>query len=228
MADRLGREGRAHAFSLATWRLHRATLPLLEHAAGRVLDAGSGRSPYKPLLRGRGLQVLSLDVEDRAGEIDWLGDLQEMPQVETASVGTVLCTQVLEHLPRPWAAIDEIARVLEPGGVLLLSVPHLSAIHEAPHDYWRYTRHGLEALLTSRGFEIRELRESGGLFCFLGHLLSHAWLGALGGAPLLGRAAWALNYLLLVRGLDWLDRLAGAPSLLPCDYVVRAERRSDG
>jgi ubiquinone/menaquinone biosynthesis C-methylase UbiE len=55
------------------------------------------------------------------------GDVEALPFAD-ASFGTVLCTEVLEHLPRPDAALAEIRRVLRPGGVLVGSVPARSAI----------------------------------------------------------------------------------------------------
>ena len=225
LGDWLTREGLAHTFSLATWRLHRLTEPLLDRAArGRLLDAGSGRAPYLSALRSRGVEIVTLDVEDRSGTTDLVADLQDMPEVETASMDTVLCTQVLEHVPRPWQAVAEIARVLAPGGHLILSVPHLSAIHEAPGDFYRYTRYGLDSLLVGAGLEVMEIRASGGLLCFLGHGLSMLVLGTLGALPGLRRPAWALNYALLVRVLEPIDRLIGFESVFACDYVVLARK----
>lgn len=225
LAEWLDRRGLAHTFSLATWRLHRTTAPLLaRYARGRLLDAGSGRAPHLEALRGRGVRVVTLDAEDRSGATDLVADLQAMPQVASACFDTVLCTQVLEHVPRPWDALAEIARVLAPGGHLILSVPHLSAIHEAPADYYRYTRYGLDALLRGAGLEVHELRASGGLLCFLGHGLSMGVLGTLGALPGLRRLAWALNYALLVRALEPLDRLLGLARVLPCDTVALARK----
>ena len=69
----------------------------------------------------------------------------------------MLCTEVLEHLPEPQKAVDEFFRVLKPGGTLLLTTRFLFPIHDAPHDYFRYTKYGLRHLL--RRFEIVELHE---------------------------------------------------------------------
>jgi ubiquinone/menaquinone biosynthesis C-methylase UbiE len=55
------------------------------------------------------------------------GDIESMP-FEDASFGTVVCTEVLEHVPYPAAALKEIHRVLKPGGVLIGSVPCRSFI----------------------------------------------------------------------------------------------------
>lgn len=54
----------------------------------------------------------------------------------------VLSTQVIEHLPDPDAAIAESTRVLKDGGLLFISFPFQYPLHVAPHDFFRYTRHG--------------------------------------------------------------------------------------
>ena len=55
------------------------------------------------------------------------GDIEAMPFTD-GSFGTVLCTEVIEHVPDPASALREFRRVLEPGGVLIGSVPARSAI----------------------------------------------------------------------------------------------------
>jgi SAM-dependent methyltransferase len=218
-------KGLAHTFSLPVYQLFRNTWPLLnEHAEGQCLDAGSGRSPWKPRLREAGLEVLSIDLERRSEEVDFVGDIQCMPVVGNGSMRTVVCTQVLEHVARPWDALAEFRRVLQPGGMLILSVPHLSAIHEAPSDYFRYTQYGLKSLLENSGFQVRSIRESGGLVSFLGHPLSMLVLGIGGIAPGLRELAWIVNYVLLIRALQLVDWMIGMPRRYPCNYVVLAEK----
>ena len=221
----LTERGLAHTLCLSVHQLHQDTLRLVEgHATGPCLDAGSGRSPWKPGLEARGVRVFSLDVEDRAGEVDLIADLQDMPEVSDASMGTVLCTQVLELVPRPWDAVSEIARVLVPGGHLILSVPHLSMLHEVPHDYFRFTRYGLASLLEERGFAVVEMRECGGLVALLSHTASLALMTTLGALPGLRRVVWALNYALLVRAMALVDAAVGMRGLYPCNYVVLAKK----
>jgi SAM-dependent methyltransferase len=58
----------------------------------------------------------------------------------------VLCTQVLEHVRRPHQALLEMARVLRPGGVLLMSTHGVYPFHPDPNDYWRWTQQGFEAM----------------------------------------------------------------------------------
>ena len=150
--DWLTAKGLAHTFSLAAYLLHKRTRPLIRsYVRGPCLDAGSGRSPLKTQCEALGVEVVSIDREDRAGQVDYIADIQHMPVIESESMGTVLCTQVLEHVPRPWDAASEFCRTLKTGGHLILSAPHLSVIHEAPDDYYRYTCFGLRSLLSSRG-----------------------------------------------------------------------------
>jgi len=68
-----------------------------------------------------------------------------------ASFDTVLLLEVLEHVADARAVLAEIARVLKTGGVLLLSVPFLYPLHDAPHDYRRFTAPGLEAATREAG-----------------------------------------------------------------------------
>ncbi len=222
--ERLTARGLAHTFSLVKYQCHVATLPLLTGRPGDTcLDAGSGRSPYKELLRAQGVRVLSIDVEKRSDELDLIADIQDMPAVADESVDLVLCTQVLEHVPRPWCAVGEFSRVLRPGGRVVLSVPHLSAIHEAPHDYYRYTRYGLIALFREQGFEVLEVRATGGLIAFVSHGASMVLLGTLGAVPGLGRVVWAVHYA-TIRLLDPIDRILGMPSVYPAVYLLHARK----
>lgn len=225
--DRLTRQGLAHTFSLARHRLHqRLKAAIAVHVRDDCLDAGSGRSPYKELLLAHGRSLTSIDIEDRAGELDLAADIQNMPGVADASFDTVLCSQVLEHVPRPWDAMAEFARVLRPGGRVLLTVPHLSMIHESPHDYYRYTRYGLRSLCERAGLEVELVQPTGGLFCFLSHTASLVWMSTVGALPALFWFAWGINYLLFVLFFGALDHFLGVPALFPCDYLLIARKSS--
>ncbi|PWG74541.1 SAM-dependent methyltransferase, partial [Enterococcus hirae] len=80
-----------------------------------------------------------------------------MANIRSGAFDTVLCTQVLEHVRDPKKALQELPRVLRPGGVLILSAPHLSMVHDAPHDYFRYTGFGLAELLDNCGFRAERI-----------------------------------------------------------------------
>lgn len=60
----------------------------------------------------------------------------------------VVCTEVLEHTLNPFSAVEEMKRILKKNGLLFLSVPFNFRIHGPLPDCWRFTEHGLRALLT--------------------------------------------------------------------------------
>ena len=135
-------------------KLTRITLDrfIAAHAtAALTLDIGAQNGPYAALFPRR----VGLDIRPGRG-VQVIGDAQALG-IGSATVDAILCTEVLEHLPEPQRAIDEMFRVLEPGGTLLLTTRFLFPIHDAPHDYFRYTKYGLRHLL--RRFEIVELQE---------------------------------------------------------------------
>ena len=53
--------------------------------------------------------------------------------------------------------IQEIARILKPEGILILSAPMTWPLHEEPYDFFRYTIHGLRHLLQNENFEIQPI-----------------------------------------------------------------------
>jgi SAM-dependent methyltransferase len=219
------REG-LHTLSLSRSRLH-AGLEEAIRSYGRspLLDVGAGRVPFRRLYQDMDLQVTSMDKEARSAEVQLIGDVQEMTQVGDASFASVVCSQVLEHVPDPPAAVGEMARVLQPGGALILSVPHLSLLHEVPHDYWRFTCYGLEQLLCRAGLQVLSIAPTAGVLAFAGHLLSLAWMLTAGSLPGLRRAAWKINAALLIKLLGRIDCRFGAARILPCDYVAVARKR---
>jgi SAM-dependent methyltransferase len=212
--------------SPALYGLTDALVPALRmHAKGEFLDVGCGTQPFRTLIEPQVGRYLTYDIEARAGEIDFIGTAEDMHAVADESIDSMLCSEVLEHVPHPHVAIREFARVLRPGGVLLLTVPFLARLHEEPHDYFRYTRHGLRRLLDDGGFDIDEIAETGSLFSFLGHQVSVGVLGLTWHMPRVRRLAVAANRALVVRPAVTMDRAAGLGRLLPLGYVVVASRR---
>ena len=118
-----------------------------------------------------------------------VGDAQALG-LAGASFDIVLCTEMLEHVPEPQRAVDEMWRVLKPGGLLLLTTRFLFPIHDAPHDYFRFTKYGLRHLL--RRFDIVSLEEETTAVGTLAVLVQRLGMQAetLGWMPL--RAGWLL------------------------------------
>jgi SAM-dependent methyltransferase len=160
----------------ALWRV--AARPTGQFSTGLVLDAGSGRGAWKDIIANGGATRESVDIAPKAGEkVTWIADLMNMPVVPSNRYDASICHQVLEHVPKPAAAVAELYRTLQPGGVLVVSVPHLSRQHELPYDYFRFTPVGLERLLHDAGFEVETVITFGGLFTFIHHQFSALMLG---------------------------------------------------
>jgi len=111
--------------------------------AGRVLDLGSKRAPYRRWIRAERFETLDILPD---GEPDVVGDAHRLP-LRAGVYDTVIATQVLEHCHTPQQVVDEIHRVLRPGGSLVVSVPFVYVIHADPHDYWRFTEYALRHIL---------------------------------------------------------------------------------
>ena len=176
------------------WRALRRELERLE---GRVLDVGSGGSPYRSLLGPKVTGYVALDRPGTDPAPDVIGDAQQLPFAD-ASFDAVFSTQVFEHVPSPDAAVSEAARVLRPGGRFLLAVPGVWPTHESPHDYWRFTRHGLARLFDAHGLDLDGLEALGGLWSTVGQMANlelsrHALMRE--AVPLVNLVALALDQL---------------------------------
>jgi SAM-dependent methyltransferase len=114
-----------------------------------LLDLGCGARRAEPVMRLTGMSYLGLDVA--GAEPDVLGSAEALP-IADESIDTVFTLAVLPHVPRPWLAATEIARVLKPGGVFVGTAQFLE-----PCDM--QSRHHVTALgvldwLQEGGFEV--------------------------------------------------------------------------
>jgi SAM-dependent methyltransferase len=139
---------------------------LRRHARGRLLDIGCGDQPYRAMAAPWIDEYVGLDHIGTRHDLcraDLVGTAYEIP-VPDQSFDTVLCTDVLEHLEEPAAAVAEACRVLKPGGFAIYTVPLFWHLHEEPRDFYRYTKYGLDHLFRKAGFEIVEITALSG-FC---------------------------------------------------------------
>lgn len=170
--------------------------------AGVVLDVGAKQAPYKDDLGASEYRTLDIDP---ACAPDLCCDLHDIDAPDE-SFDTILATEVLEHLHDPQRAVDEMHRLLKPGGVCLLSTRFLYEYHPDPQDYFRFSEDALAHLF--RHFSHVEILPHGNRLLVIWQLLA-------GSKRTLGFLSW-LNPLVA--------RFEQPETKCPLGFVVWAER----
>jgi SAM-dependent methyltransferase len=138
-----------------------------EDVTGTLLDLGAGNQPFRAWYEPKVKRVVAVDAAPAPG-LDALSLAVPLP-FRDDSFDSILCTSVLEHVDNFERAIAEIARVLRPGGRLIVTSPFLYPEHEAPYDFWRTTHRGLKSVLERHGLVVTDLAAQGGPFLMIAH-----------------------------------------------------------
>lgn len=203
-------------------------------AGSKLLDAGCGPQIYRndcaklqyssqdfggyvPGGDGTGLQM----PDWQYGKIDYVCDIWNIPEKD-AKFDTVICTEVLEHVPYPRETIVELARLLKPGGLLILTVPYACLPHMSPYFFSSgYSREFYEHVFAQCGLQTEEMTPCGNGFYYVGQEIVR--LRAAIRNPVL-RALYLVllgPLLLLMRGIG--SGPAGPRAeALPFGYFIRA------
>jgi SAM-dependent methyltransferase len=206
--------------------LYQQQLPA--HARGRLVDLGCGKAPLYGMYKSLTTSVTCVDwPQSPHGDlhVDQACDLAGRLPFADGSFDTIVLSDVLEHVHSPEPLWAEMARVLAPGGRLVLNVPFLYGIHEAPHDHARYTEFALRRFAQRSGLEVMTLLPVGGSL----HVLADFLAKHLAHLPLLGAvAAQGLQ-----AAVGWLDGTALGQRLLaktaphfPLGYFMVAAKRA--
>jgi ubiquinone/menaquinone biosynthesis C-methylase UbiE len=129
-----------------------------------LLDLGCGVKPFKGIYSEFCTNSVGIDVAaspHHKTEVDIIYDGKNIP-FDDNRFDYVFCTEVMEHVPEPASFLKEIHRVMKAEGILIMTTPFLVPLHEEPHDYYRYTSHGINHLLSNAGFRLEHIESFSG------------------------------------------------------------------
>jgi SAM-dependent methyltransferase len=186
----------------ANWRFLQGETSRLD-AQALLLDVGAGRGDFADLFDGR--RYIALDIYPYP-EVDLVCDLTRVVPLKSESFDAVFLMNVMEHVFDTHALLSALQRLLKPGGALVVAIPFLVKIHQAPVDFVRYTHYALQRLADDHGLQLEKLEGFYDPLSVLGEglgNLKHSVLpGLRGGKHYLARLELA--------GLEWLSGLLGA------------------
>lgn len=158
-------------------RIDKAIAFAAQKSHGVLLDVGCGAKPYKKAFEPFVEKHLGIEYSGesvyRESKADFFGDAMRIPFADN-SVDTVLCTEVLEHLPNPEKAIAEFARVLKPNGVVITTAPFFYPIHDT-RDFFRYSPDGIATLMKQNGLDVELVQPLSGTGVTLALLFNLYW-----------------------------------------------------
>lgn len=164
-----------------------------------MLDLGCGRAIHREVCEYAGFEYVGLDIDSPDALI--LGDAHAVP-LKSDSFEFILSVAVLEHIRYPFVAMNEIYRILKPGGRFIGTVAFLEAFHR--DSYYHHTHFGAFNSLKTAGFDIEYVapnkdwpvliaQASMSLFPKLPRLISRSLVLPI---HLLHRAWWSISYLI--------------------------------
>jgi len=186
-------------------------VPRLERKS-RILDLGGNKEAKRGQfnIEAYGLDVIYADITNR-----------KRPDVRTDAMGiafkdktfhAVICSELLEHVIDPLRVLQEVSRVLKPGGVLLVCVPFLFRIHGDPQDFGRYTDFYWTRALEKTGFHAIGIEKQGLFWSVLLDMLR----GAVSNFAILKKTS-----------LKWIRRLAVLFLSFMAGIVIKHEAKNE-
>lgn len=149
-------------------------------AKGAFLDLGCGNKPYETLYKPVTSSQIGCDIiQSNKNCVDVICPVTAL-DFAANQFDSILCTQVLEHVFEHDKMMQEVNRVLKPGGTVILTVPFAWELHEEPYDFFRYTKHALKELFERNGFEIEYIKPNGGkwaaIYQLRNNMMYHSFL----------------------------------------------------
>jgi SAM-dependent methyltransferase len=144
---------------------------------GTLLDLGCGRQPYRVIYDGLFKTAVAADFNVRSS-INVQLDAHLLP-FSNNSFDVILFSEVVEHVHHSNLVLIELARIMKPGGLLLLTWPFMYPLHELPYDFCRYTEQGMNQLIEESGLRIEKLVRRGDLIALFFSVVEEGILNVL-------------------------------------------------
>lgn len=199
---------------------------LKQHARGRLLDLGCGKVPLYEAYRGFVAETVCVDWANTLHPNEYLDyelDLTKRLPFKDGEFDTIVLSDVLEHIPVPDQLWTEMARILAKKGKIIMDAPFYYWIHEAPHDYYRYTEFALRRFVETSGLSLVQLQPLGGAPEVMADLFAKNILRL----PLLGRPLARFSQwftLRFVRSRFGRKASASTGATFPLGYFLVAEK----
>ena len=141
-------------------------------ADAMILDVGAGHGDFADIFEGR--KYYSLDIVPYA-EVDLVADLGAVNPFKEGSFDVVVLMNVLEHVFESRNLLKSIAQIVVPGGSVVITVPFLLKVHQAPFDFARYTPYFIEQMAAESGMQVESLQGYYDTQYLLNESLGNAW-----------------------------------------------------
>lgn len=164
------------------WVRVRIDAALASHAKlahGVLLDIGCGNKPFEKIFEPFIDSYIGLEYSPESGyrgnKADFCGDAAFLPLADE-SIDTIICTEVMEHVPNPEKTVEEFYRVLRPGGTVITTAPFVYPVHDA-FDFFRYSPDGLAAIMKRQGLTVEKVEPLSGDAVTLAAMFNLYWYG---------------------------------------------------
>jgi SAM-dependent methyltransferase len=198
------------------------------YITGNTLDIGCGKKPYQKIFKkvkkyvGTNSESYYKDSLNSFEKEDVIVDDGTNLPFDDEIYDSVLNFQVLPVFENPNDFFLEVKRVLKKNGYFLLTTDFLYPIWNAPYNYWRTTKFGLEKLAEANGYNIITIEAFGGYWIMQARVLDRFFLNLL--PQFVNRFKNEKNFiykvLKLIRLLFWLIIVLISPIILNLSFII--------
>ncbi|MFY4743993.1 methyltransferase domain-containing protein [Aliarcobacter butzleri] len=196
---------------------------------GTLVDLGCGEASHKNYFLQYVNKYIGVDWTKTLhnSKADIISDLNKKIEIEDDFADTIISLSVMEHLCEPQIFLNESYRILKKDGTIILGVPWMWRIHEAPHDYFRYTPYGLKYMFEKAGYKDIHIQPTTGFFTMWFLKMNYFSLKWIKGSKI--RKAFTKAFLIPFWYLSqklapWLDSKHRGWSLESAGFFVIAEK----